>query len=289
MSAVTELAPGGTAGELRSVRASDGVELRYRRFAPADGAERGSVVHLHGIQSHGGWYVETAAELADRGYAVSLVDRRGSGLSSARRGDFARASQLVDDVARIVDEAARLDGGRPPVLVGGCWGARPAVAFAASAGDRLSGLVLVAPALKSTVDLTSQQKLQVFLGRLLAPLSRIPIPLTPELFTDNQPYLDFVRRDPLSLHDVTARFFFQQFFWDRQLLAQRELPVPLLLMQPSPDPVVDVPAVREWYERLVVPSKRYLRYEGFGHILDFAPERARFWSDLAEWLDTVSG
>jgi alpha-beta hydrolase superfamily lysophospholipase len=288
VSAASELAPGGAAGELRSLPASDGVELRYRRFAPADGAERGSVVHLHGIQSHGGWYVETAAELADRGYAVYLADRRGSGRSTAPRGDFPRPAQLVDDVGRVVDEAARLDGGRRPVLIGGCWGARPAVAFAAALGDRLSGLVLVAPALKSLADLTPLQKLHVFLGRLVAPQSRVPIPLRPELFTDNEPYLDFVRRDPLSLHDVTARFFFQQFFWDRNLLTTRELPVPLLLMQPSPDPVVDVAAVREWYERLVVPSKRYIRYEGFGHILDFAPERERFWADLSEWLDTVS-
>lgn len=87
-------------------------------------------MHLHGIQSHSGWYVETAAELTRRGYAVYLADRRGSGLSTGPRGDFESPEQLVDDVARVVDEAKRGDGDRPTVLVGGCWGARPAIAYA---------------------------------------------------------------------------------------------------------------------------------------------------------------
>ena len=270
------IAPGGTPGELRTARATDGSELRYRFFEPAAGTHRGNVVHLHGIQSHSGWYVETAAELAQRGYAVYLTDRRGSGVSAAPRGDFATSQQLVDDVGSIVDEA----GDQPTVLIGGCWGARPAVAYTAQSPDRIAGLALVAPALKAKVDLTPARKVQVFTRQ-----GRVPIPLTPELFTDNQPYLDFVRNDPLSLHDVTARFFFTQFFWDRQLLALRSLDVPVLLMQPSPDPVVEAGAVRAWYDDLLVPRKDYLAYEGFGHILDFASDRARFWNDLAGWLD----
>ena len=62
---------------LRTATASDGYQWHYRRYAPP--AEPvGRVVFLHGIQSHGGWYVETAAALAERGYTVFLPDRRGS-------------------------------------------------------------------------------------------------------------------------------------------------------------------------------------------------------------------
>jgi alpha-beta hydrolase superfamily lysophospholipase len=288
LSGLRQIAPGGEPGELRSLRAADGVKLKYRFFAPAAGAHRGNVVHLHGIQSHSGWYVETAAELARRGYAVYLADRRGSGLSAGVRGDFTSPAQLVDDVARVVDEAKQGDGDRPMVLVGGCWGARPAVAYAAQAGARLAALVLVCPALKAKVDLGTARKLQVFAGRGLAPGSRVPIPLTPEMFTGNPPYLEFVRDDPLSLHDVTARFFFTQFFWDRRLLAQRSLGVPLLLLQSGRDPVVDVGAVRGWYDRLSSPHKDYVLYDDFGHIVDFERERARYWDDLGSWLDRTT-
>ena len=117
MSGAAAIVPGGAPGELRSLRASDGVELHYRFFAPATGAHRGNVVHLHGIQSHSGWYVETAAELARRGYAVYLADRRGSGLSMGTRGLCERRAAPWMTWAAIVDVA---NGDRPTVLVGGC-------------------------------------------------------------------------------------------------------------------------------------------------------------------------
>jgi acylglycerol lipase len=282
------IAPGGEPGELRTVTASDGVELQVRLFAPAAGAHRANIVHLHGIQSHSGWYAETAAELARRGYAVHLADRRGSGLSAGNRGDFASSQQLVDDVGRVVDEARRGERDRPTVVIGCCWGARPAVGYAAQAGDRLAALVLVCPALKAKVDLAPARKLQVFAGRALAPATRVPIPLTPEMFTDNPPFLEFVRHDPLSLHDVTARFFFTQFFWDRRLLAERSLALPLLLLQSGSDPVVDVGAVRGWYDRLASERKDYVLYDDSGHILDFDQERRRYWDDLGTWLDRTT-
>ena len=278
--------PGGASGELRSVQASDGETLAYRLFAADPAARRGSVVHLHGIQSHGGWYVETAAELARCGYSVFLADRRGSGRSEQRRGDFASADQLMDDVGSFVAEAA--SDGAPTVLFGSCWGARPAVGFAARSQGALSGLVLACPALKATVDLEPLRKLQVFAGRGLRPGWRVPIPLRPEDFTANPPYLEFIRGDPLSLHEVTARFFFNQFFWDRRLLAERDISLPVLLMQAGQDDVVDVAAVRSWYDRLASPQKKYVFYEGFGHILDFEQDRQRYWDDLVAWLSGVT-
>ena len=148
--------------------------------------------------------------------------------------------------------------------------------------------MLVCPALKAKIDLAPARKAQVFAGRVIAPGTHIPIPLTPEMFTENPPYLEFVRNDPLSLHDVTARFFFAQFFWDRRLLAERSLALPLLLLQSARDPVVDVGAVRSWYDKLSTPRKDYVLYDDFGHILDFEQERARYWEDLREWIGSAT-
>ena len=88
---------------------------------------------------------------------------------------------------------------------------------------------------------------------------------------------------------MTARFFFNQFFWDRKLLAAEELRLPVLLLQAGDDPIVDGEAVRRWFERLRAPGKRYHRYPGFGHILDFEPQRERYWDDLTAWLEEVAG
>jgi acylglycerol lipase len=270
------------------LEASDGEELPYRYFPAEPAARRGSLVYLHGIQSHGAWYTDTAAELARRGYSVYLPDRRGSGISKGPRGYFGPYRQLVEDVASFVELAKRDEDGVPAFLVGGCWGARPAVAFALESQDQLAGLALVCPALKAQVDLSPKDKLRVGIGRVLDEHRRIPVPLTPELFTRNPKYLEFIRNDPLSLHEVTARFFFETAIWDRWLLRQTRLELPLLLQQAGDDRIIDRGTVRQWFGRQATTDKEFVLYPEFGHILDFEDERQRYWDDLASWLDRRS-
>jgi acylglycerol lipase len=267
------------------LEASDGLALPYRHFPASREKRRGSLVYLHGIQSHGGWYTETAAALASRGYSVYLPDRRGSGVSPPPRGHFGPRRQLVEDVASFVELANRESDGAPAFVVGGCWGARPAVAYALEAQDSLAGLALVCPALKSQIDLSPFDKLRVVVGRAVDELRPIPVPLTPEMFTRNERYLDFIREDPLSLHTVTARFYFETGIWDRWLLRQDGLELPLLLQQAGDDPIIDRPGVKKWYSKQRATDKTYVLYPDFGHILDFEAERRRYWDDLAGWLD----
>lgn len=278
------------AGQVGSLVASDGSIVKYRAFEAPARLRRASVLHLHGIQSHGGWYVETAAELARRGYSVYLLDRRGSGLNPGSRGFFRSRFELLDDVRRLVELARRNAPGLPVLLIGGCWGAKLAVAYALDAQQELAGLALVCPALHVKVDLSLRQKLTVAFGQVVGPRWRVPIPLTPEMFTSNPPYLDFIRRDPLALRDATARLFFETFLLDR-LVTRRphQLRLPLLLMQASPDPIVDEAGVRRWFDRVGSPNKRSVVYPGFGHILDFEERRQQYWEDLAGWLDEVTG
>lgn len=267
------------------LEASDGLRLPYRHFAADPAERRGSLIYLHGIQSHGAWYTDTAEELSRRGYSVYLPDRRGSGLSPGPRGHFGPHRQLVRDVASFVDLARREEDDAPAFLVGGCWGARPAIAYALEAQADLAGLALVCPALKAQVDLSPKHKLEVAFGRAFDEQRRIPVPLTPEMFTQNPPWLEYIRGDGLSLHEVTARFFFETAIWDRQLLRRKGLALPLLLQQAGDDPIIDRPVVREWFGRQVSRDKRYILYPDFGHILDFEQGRQRYWDDLAGWLD----
>jgi len=272
---------------IEALKAPDGAALPYRVFRPAESA-RGALVYLHGIQSHGGWYLDTAAELARRGYTVYLTDRRGSGLSREPRGHFRDRAQLVADVRSFVTLAGSEHEGVPIFLIGGCWGARPAVTFALDDQERLAGLVLISPALKAKVDLSLPEKLKVVSGGILRPHSKVRIPLTPELFTRNPTWLEYIRNDSLALHEVTTSFFLQQARWDRWLLQQTGLALPLLLLQSGRDEIVDIDGVRQWFERQESADKRYVLYPEFDHLLDFEDDRGRYWDDLVAWLDEVT-
>ncbi len=65
---------------------------------------RARVVCIHGIQSHGGWYEYSCRRLAEAGFEVFFLDRRGSGLNAQARGDapnFRR--RLIEDVAEFLE------------------------------------------------------------------------------------------------------------------------------------------------------------------------------------------
>jgi alpha-beta hydrolase superfamily lysophospholipase len=269
---------------MRTLAARDGAALTYRLF-PAAGEQRGALVYLHGIQSHGGWYVDTAQEVARRGYSMYLTDRRGSGESTEPRGYFESKEQLVGDVREFVDLARDEHPGLPIFLVGGCWGARPAVTFALEAQELLAGLVLISPALAAKVDLTVPEKLKVVVGGTVRPRSKVRIPLSPELFTRNPSWLEFIREDPLVLKEVATSFFLKQALWDKWIAKQTGLRLPLLLLQSGRDEIVDVPKVREWFERQESADKRYVLYPEFDHLLDFEDDRGRYWDDLVAWLN----
>ena len=118
--------------------ASDGYGWHYRYYAPPSGSPPlGQFVFLHGIQSHGGWYEHSASRLSQAGYAVYFLDRRGSGLNNADRGDTPSYQRLIDDV---VEFAAQLPS-LPSFLAAISWGGKVATAVQSQKPGRFQGLV----------------------------------------------------------------------------------------------------------------------------------------------------
>src|SRR5688500_158432 len=76
-------------------------------------------VLLHGIVSHGGWYSASCRRLAEAGIEVHFLDRRGSGLNAAGRGDVDRYETWLDDVEGYL---AGLPADSPRLLLGISWG-----------------------------------------------------------------------------------------------------------------------------------------------------------------------
>src|SRR5690348_12732377 len=88
--------------ELVTIRFSDHYQAVARFWMPP--SPRGAVLYLHGIQSHGGWFEDSAKHLAEAGFAVLLADRRGSGRNHVDRGHAPNARRLLRDCAECLDE-----------------------------------------------------------------------------------------------------------------------------------------------------------------------------------------
>lgn len=82
---------------LQTVPARDGTALAYRRYAPVDGAPRGSVTLVHGSSASSESLHPLARALAAAGWAVLVPDWRGHG-ATGTRGRIDHVGQLDEDM-----------------------------------------------------------------------------------------------------------------------------------------------------------------------------------------------
>jgi alpha-beta hydrolase superfamily lysophospholipase len=280
----------GEGADSRFHSASDGVDLHYLRWPSERSPPLAVIVFLHGIASHAGWFEETATDLSRQGVAVYGPDRRGSGRSGGPRGHLERYGRALDDVEEIVRLVSSEHRTTPLFLAASSWAAKLGVVYAAQRPASLSGLLLLGPGLLPSVSLSPSRQVAVFAGHLVAPMARLPIPLTPELYTANPPYVDRIREDRLRLLEATTRFFWETRRLDRQRrAASAQLNLPLLVLQGTDDKMMDVTGTRRWFSRLAVQDKTYIAYPGAGHTLDFEPDRGRYLADLLGWLSDRAG
>jgi pimeloyl-ACP methyl ester carboxylesterase len=251
--------------ELSSYTAADGRALRYRvvRARP----ERQALLYLHGIESHGAWFLPAAQALAQSGYTTYLPDRRGSGLNrEAAPGDAPSARVLLDDVRRFRSHAELAS----PVLVGLSWGGKLALAAALDQPEGVRALVLITPGLVPRVDFTPLQKVGVALSLAAGGRARFHVPIEPRMFTRTPRFLEYIEGDPLRLRRVTARFLLASLRLDRMLRARvHTLAAPVLLFLAGHDRIIDNARTRALLERLPPGRLRVRVYEHATHSIQF--------------------
>ena len=272
---------------VRTFTAGDGYVWRYREYAPG-GPARARVVCIHGIQSHGGWYVGSCRRLAGEGFAVSFLDRRGSGLNDSARGDAPSFRRLLDDVAEFLSAPeGRAAPDVPRFLLAISWGGKLAVAFERRHPGLVDGLALLCPGFFSRIRPTTRERLAVLWARLTAPHRLFPIPLDdPALFTATPRWQEFLRTDPLSLRRATARFLVENARLDVYLRrAPRFVRVPVLLLLAGQDRIIDNAPTRAYVGRFASDGREVIEYPEAHHTLEFEPDPERFLGDLLRWLD----
>ena len=271
--------------------AASGLRPRLRLRKPAAGSNTAAppptLVYLHGIQSHSGWYEASSRYLAERGVAVYQVERRGSGRDEAHpRGHVDRAQVWLEDVARAAEVARGETGAEAVHLMGVSWGGKLALACAGHRPDLYRSLILSAPGIFPKVDVALASKARVgkclVLGR---EKERFPIPLAdPHLFTETPDRVRYIAEDSLSLREVTARFMFESRRLDglaRQ--TARRSRVPTLLCLAGRDRITDNAATRRLVYAMTA-RKRVRLYQGAHHTLEFEPDPEGYFADLVAWI-----
>jgi alpha-beta hydrolase superfamily lysophospholipase len=277
----------GPAGSEETFTAGDGYRWTYRRYT-AVGPARADVVCLHGIQSHAGWYENSCTRLAQAGFETWFLNRRGSGRNAEARGDAPSFRRLLDDVAEFLQQRRAENGDRKIFLVGISWGGKLAAALPRRRSGLFDALALLCPGFCPRVGPPLRQRLAIAWARLVAPTRLFPIPLSdPELFTATPRWLDFLRRDPLAVHQATARLLVESVRLDGYVRRARgRVVVPTLLMLAGRDRIIDNDRTRAFVGRFAGP-KEIVEYAEAHHTLEFEPEPERFLEDLLIWLKKI--
>jgi len=276
-----------TGGEIKRFVSADGAGLSYRRWYRD--RPKAACLCTAGVESHGGWYGVSSAALFERGFSIYFLDRRGSGLSSGRRGDLRRAKDFYEDIKKLIDIIRAEQKGRPIFLLCISWSCKPGLAFCLKYPGAIDALILITPGFAPLVHYSLKEKTAIFFSNIFAPtaLFKVPIP-DAHYFTRDPGYVKFIENDELRLSKITARFCMQTFYLDRfNKRNYRSLRLPVALFLSGKDRIIDNDAVTGIFAGFASTTKRIYNYEDASHTLEFDAARGRFVHDLCQWLEDL--
>lgn len=274
-----------------AVTTDDGLALHVREWPSARAAPRGTVWILHGLGEHIGRHEDVAQELAGAGWRVVGHDQRGHGRSPGARGRLGDSSDLLRDLARVLD-ATTTTG--PRVLLGHSMGGVTAARFVAEGlGEapaawyrRVDALVLSSPALAANLNVF--QKLQLSLGTTIAPGLSVSNGLPLDGLSRDTRVVEAYQADPLVHDRITPRL--ARFILDagEEVLALApRWATPTLLMWAGGDRCVAPRGSARFAAAAPSGVVRSRCFDALFHEIFKEPERADVFAELLHWLQAL--
>ena len=161
---------------------------------------RGTVVLCHGLGEHSGRYDHVARFFEESGYAVVRYDHYGHGRSTGQRGGLESPSQLLDDLALVIDG---VEEGGELILFGHSMGGVLAARFVAEEVRPVDRLILTSPALDTHIG--KRDRLLVKLTHRILPNMARGNGLDASKISHDPAVVAAYKADPLVHDRVTPR------------------------------------------------------------------------------------
>ena len=282
------------AAEIQGMTASDGYRVTYRHWPACSQPPRGYVVALHGIQSHSGWYDFSCRRLAEAGYDVRFMDRRGSGLNEAQRGHAIHADRLIHDVVQLISEVRHernlVSPNSPVMLKAVSWGGKLAVMTTVRRPELVDGLLLLYPGICTQKKVNAIKRFLLKTVIELGGAERVAnvVLNAPGAFTDRREFQEYIENDPLFLTQATYGLLHASVQLDEMLAtAPEKIRCPVMMMLAGRDRIIDNTATKKYFQRFASSDKNLIVYPHACHTLEFEPDRENFLSDLLNEMEKL--
>ncbi|WP_010666502.1 alpha/beta hydrolase [Acetobacter aceti] len=254
------------------------------RIWPAQGAEKGVILALHGFNDSRDAWETTAPAFAQAGFSVWAPDLRGFG-AAPDRGGWVGSGRLADDVREELTLLAAEHPGKPVWLMGESMGGAVAMIVASHpAALPLSGVILLAPAVWNTglVGRASAHLLAAIAPDGSVSGRELPVHV---VASDNIEALRRLYFDPLTLH--VTKFVALQGLVDlmtQAAHAAKRQKLPTLVVYGDRDQLVPAQAMAKAWRRFPSSVRRDL-IPGGHHLLLRERAGRRVVADILSWLE----
>jgi lysophospholipase len=273
--------------EEAQLTSADGTRLHVRTVRPPE--IRGRVAMIHGFAEHGGRYKHVQAFLAQHGFASSVVDLRGHGLSEGRRTFVERWGDYLDDAQAHLQtmSADTLPG--PLFALGHSMGGLILTRLIQARGPslpELRGAVVTSPffALKMQVPIWKE-----LAGRALSkmlPTFRLPTDLDLDHLSTDPTVGQQYEADPLVTGSTTTRWFTEAMNAHKDVFRDvSSFGVPVFLQHGDDDMIADPQATVRFHREVPSEDKTLERWPGLRHELFNERAKDEVLAKLVSWLE----
>jgi len=265
------------------IRVSDGTRLAVGCFPTSGGPV---VLMLHGIASHMGWYSGIAQELQSRGVSVYLFDRRGVARSEGTRAHASAWAVLVSDVVHLAEMVEQRHPSQPLHAMGISLGGAIAVAASILHPGLFRSLVLLSPALASSVRVPLKQKLATLSRAIVAPTTLMNLPFGVEQLTTSALWREVLEKDQRRTRRVSARFMLELLRMQRFIRRNiRHVGEPVVAFFGTSDEIIDNDRSIALLNRIQAATVRVEVFQEVSHLLAVSLPRKQLADRLVVWLN----
>ncbi|HEY7348365.1 MAG TPA: lysophospholipase [Ktedonobacterales bacterium] len=266
---------------------SDGPRLFCRVWRASSPA---TVLILHGLGAHSGWFIDMGNALAERGLNVWIVDHRGFGRSEGPRGHVTDYHRYLQDSDAVVDAIHAAQPGTRLVLLGHSMGGIFATHYAAAHPEKLAGMLLLNPWIKDQSKVSVGTLLEVVIRGMFRSSRLFPLAGGADVMTTNPEAVKLLNADPYWVRAESAAFLWQITLMRGKTLSQaRRVTLPALVLQAGQDRSVVASASEKAFRRLGSADKTWKTYPTYAHDSEFEPDRSALDDDIANWIKARNG
>ena len=274
----------------------DGTAMFYRYWLgksiddiKANAEKEKIVVLLHRGHEHSGRLTELAHAFVQAGYQVFAWDARGNGRSGGERDDAENFAQLVRDLDEFIGVVKAQTGtiDAQLLLVASSLGAVIATSWVHDYAPTVRGMILGTPAFAIRLYVPfAMPALKV--AKKLGVMSRVSSYVKAKVLTHDDAAQQAYNEDPLISSSISRNLLIDSLQTGKRLVDDAgAIVTPTFILCAGKDYVVDKRVIRDFYEAIRSPMKRWSYYPDSYHAIFHEVNKQQVFADCIEFADKI--